>query len=141
MSHEVILAFSPKIPNPWPDNTEMWLTAVYFQIITHGITQGLTKFHYIVGTLTPDLAHRLRHFICLPPSEKPYTALREAIVKLTALANRQRYFALLIGVELGDRSPSQFLRHLRNLIGDSKVDDGFLRQTFLGKLSCQCRQC
>ncbi len=36
--------------------------------------------------------------------------------------------------ELGDRSPSQFLQHLENLIGDSKFDDGFLRQAFLGNL-------
>ncbi len=42
--------------------------------------------------------------------------------------------ALMNDVELGDRAPSQLLRHLENLIGDCKFDDGFLRQDFLGKL-------
>ncbi len=134
MPDDVISAVSPKIPNPWPENMERWLTVVDSQFITRGITQELTKFHHVVGALTPDLADRLRHIICNPPSEKPYTALREAIIKLTALSDRQRYMALMRDVELGDRSPSQLLRHLENLIGNCQFDDGFLRQAFLGKL-------
>ncbi len=99
---------------------EMWLTVVDSQFVTRGITQELTKFHYVVGALTPDLADRLRHIICNPPSDKPYTAMREAITKLTALSDRQRYMGLMNDVELGDRTPSQLLRHLENLIGDCK---------------------
>ncbi len=104
----------------------MWLRAVHFQSVTNGITQELRKFHYIVGTLTPNLANRLRHIICKLPSEKPNTAHREATIKLTALTNRQRYTALMTDVELGDRNPSRFFQHPENFIGNSKVDDGFL---------------
>ncbi len=46
---------------------DMWLTVVDSQFVTHGIAQELTKFHYVVGALTPDLADRLRHIICNPP--------------------------------------------------------------------------
>ncbi len=60
-------AVSPKIPNPWPENMDMWLTVVDSQFVTRGVTQELTKFHYVVGALTPDLADRLRHIICNPP--------------------------------------------------------------------------
>ncbi len=119
MSDEKISAVSLKVPNPWPQNMEMWLTVIGSQFVIHGITQGLTKFHYVVGALTPDLADRLQHIICKLPSEKPYTTLREAIIKLTALTDRQRYMALMRDVELGDRSPWEFLQHLENLIGDS----------------------
>ncbi len=139
MSDENISAVSSKIPNPWPQNMEMWLTVIDSQFDIHGITQQQTKFHYVVGALTPDLADRLRHIICKPPSEKPYTALRKAIIKLTALTDRQRYMALMRDVELGDRSPSQFLQYLENLIGDSKFFDGFFR-AFLGNFSRWCRQ-
>ncbi len=75
---ETISAVSPKIPNPWPENMDMWLVVVESQFVTRGITQELTKFHYVVIALTPDLADRLWHIICNPPSEKPYIALREA---------------------------------------------------------------
>ncbi len=77
MPGEAILAVSPKIPNPWPENMDMWLTVVDSQFVTRGVTQELTKFHYVVGTLTPDLEDRLRHIICNPPGDKPYTALRD----------------------------------------------------------------
>ncbi len=106
MSDEKNAAVSPKIPNPWSENMEMWLTVIDSQFVTRGITQEVTKFHYVVGALTPDLADRLRHIICKLPSEKPYTTLREAIIKLPALTDRQRYMALMRDVELGDRSPS-----------------------------------
>ncbi len=132
MSHKVISAVSRKIPNPWPDNTEMWLTAVHLQFVTPGITQELPTFYYIFGALTPDLADRLRHITCLPPSEKPYRALWGAIIKLTALANHLRYIALLICVELGDRNPPHLIQNLENFIGDLKFDASFsLVQTLL----------
>ncbi len=80
---------------------EMWLTVIDSQFVTQGITQELTKFDYFVGTLTPDLADRLRHINCKPPSEKPYTALRQAIIKFTVLTDRHRYMALMSDVEIG----------------------------------------
>ncbi len=55
-------------------------------------------------------------------------------MKLTALSDRQRYMALMSDVELGDRTSPQLLRHLEKLIGNSRFDDGFLRQALLGKL-------
>ncbi len=113
---------------------DMWLTVVESQFVTRGITQEVTKFHYVIGAITPDLADRLQHLICDPPSEQPYTALRDAIMKLIALSDRPNYMALMSDVELGDRTPSQLLRHLEKLISNSRIDDGFLRQVFLGKL-------
>ncbi len=56
MSDEAISAVFPKVPNPWPENMDMWLTVIESQYVTRGITQELTKFHYIVGALTPVLA-------------------------------------------------------------------------------------
>ncbi len=88
MSVEVISVVSPKIPNPWSENMDMWLTVVGSQFATRGITGELMKFHHVVGALTPNLADKLRHITCNPPSENPYTALREAILKLTALSDR-----------------------------------------------------
>ncbi len=64
MPDDVISAVSQNIPNPWPENMEMWLTVVDSQFITRGITQELKKFHYVAGALTPDLADRLRHITC-----------------------------------------------------------------------------
>ncbi len=106
MSAEKFSAVSPKFPNPWPENLGMWLMVIDSQFVTHGINQEVTKFHYVVGALTPDLADRLRHIICKPPSENPITALREAIIKLTALTDHKRYMVLMRDVELIDRIPS-----------------------------------
>ncbi len=96
MSDEATSAVSPKIPNLWPENMDTRLAVVESKFVNRGITQELTKFHYVVGPLTPDLADRLRHIICNPRSEQPYAALRDAIMKLIALSDRQRYMALTL---------------------------------------------
>ncbi len=78
MPDEAISAVSPKIPNPWPENMDIGLTVVESQFVTRGITQELAKFHYIVGTLTSDLADRLQHIICNPPTRSPAGSNNEA---------------------------------------------------------------
>ncbi len=70
----------------------------------------------------------------IPLVKKLYTALRESTIRLTVLADRQRFMTLMRDVELGDRSPSQLLRHMGNLIGNCQFDDGFVPQAFLVKL-------
>ncbi len=74
---------------------EMRLAVVDFQFVNRGI-KGLTKCHYVVGALTPDLADRLPHMICKPPTENPSIALRVAKIKLTALSDRLRCIALIV---------------------------------------------
>ncbi len=67
MSDEKILAASPKIPNPWPENMELWLTVIDSNFVTRGITQELTKFHHVVGGLTPDLQTGFDIYLAGPP--------------------------------------------------------------------------
>ncbi len=52
MSDEKNSAFSTKIPNLWPENMGMWLMAIDSLFVTRGFPQELTKFPYVVGTLT-----------------------------------------------------------------------------------------
>ena len=54
--NDKISAVSLKLPPPWMNHMEMWLHVVESQFVTRGITQELSKFHYVVAALTLDLA-------------------------------------------------------------------------------------
>jgi hypothetical protein len=61
------------------------------------------------------------------PTVDPYTKLKDAILSRTTASDEARLQQLLSGVELGDRTPSQLLRYMRSLAGNSKVDDSVIR--------------
>ena len=131
---ELISAVSLKLSPLWMNDMEMWLHVVESQFVTRGITQELTKFHYVVAALTPDLASRLRQIIFKPPSTDPYKALKAEILKQTTLTERQRYAVLMRDIELGDGRPSQLLQRLQAVAGETISDHGFLQQIFVEKL-------
>ncbi|UYV76054.1 hypothetical protein LAZ67_13002338 [Cordylochernes scorpioides] len=77
----------------------------------------------------------VREFIISPPPDNKYDALKKAIIKCTADSEFKKLQQLLTQEELGDRLPSQLLRHLRQLIGESKaVSDTTLKMLWMQRL-------
>lgn len=60
--------------------------------------------------------------------------LKEGIIKATDLPAQRRLEKLLNEAELGDRKPSAFLRHLRQLAGPDETNAKLLRSIFLSRL-------
>jgi hypothetical protein len=63
--------------------------------------------------------------ITYPPQQGPYTKLRIELLKRLSPFREQRVSQLLTPESVGDRKPSQFLRHLKSLVPD--VPDYLLR--------------
>jgi hypothetical protein len=61
------------------------------------------------------------------PPEKPYDALKSAILKRTSVSDSERIHKLLTETQLGDMKPSQLLRKMRGLVGKGH-DDTMLRE-------------
>jgi hypothetical protein len=56
-----------------------------------------------------------------PPTDQPYTVLKEQLTKHTSLSEQRKLQQLLTGKELGDRKPTQLLRRMRQLLGDRLI--------------------
>lgn len=123
-----------KLPPFWPNDPSLWFAQVEAQFLTRGITTENTKFAHVVGSLQPEIAQEVRDFLISPPTTEPYTSLKTELIRRTSASQQHRLRQLLISEELGDRKPSQFLRRMRQLLGEFSLEDNILKQLFLQRL-------
>ena len=86
------------------------------------------KFNKVVAQLNQQHAAEVEDIIIAPPAHDPYDRLKAELVSRLSTSREQRVRQLLSHEEMGDRKPSQFLRHLKGLAPDVPVD--FLHTTW-----------
>ena len=92
-----------------------------------------SKYEYVVASLNQDIA--------MPPADQPFSTLKEKLLLRTTVSEQRRLHTLLTTVELGDRTPSQLLREMQRLLGESaqQIDQALIRELFLQRLPSSIR--
>ena len=131
-----VAAVSIKLPPFWPADPAVWFLQVEAQFSLKGIVQQRTRFDHVIAVLAPEVATEVRDLIINPPADTPYDLLKAVLIKRTEASEQRRLQQLLTAEELGDRKPSQLLRRMQQLLGDSgpAPDSAFVRQLFLQRL-------
>jgi hypothetical protein len=119
-----------RLPNFWPDRPAVWFAQAEAQFELVVITLQRTKFNYVVSQLNQQQAAEVEDIIISPPEQDPYDRLKTELVRRLSTSREQRVRQLLSHEEMGDRKPSQFLRHLKSLAPD--VPNEFLRTIWAG---------
>jgi hypothetical protein len=96
------------------------------------ITRPRTKFNYVVSQLNQQQAAEIEDIITSTPEHEPCNRLKAVLVRRLSTSREQRVRQLLSHEEMGDRKPSQFLRHLKSLAPD--IQDDFLRIIWANRL-------
>lgn len=122
-----------KIPPFWIHNPALWFTQLEAQFAIANITQDETKFNYVLGNLEAKYAEEVCDVLSNPPATGKYQNLKDELIRRLSISQVKKTRQLLEHEEIGDRSPSQFLRHLRGLAGKAVPDD-LLRTIWLGRL-------
>ena len=77
----------------------------------------------------------VRDLLISPPTEDPYTKLKYALIQRTSALTQRRLQQLLNMEELGDRTLTQLLHRMRQLLGDNtKTDTPLLQELSLQHL-------
>jgi hypothetical protein len=121
-----------RLPPFWAERPDLWFARVEAQFFLAGISNESTKFHHIISQLDHRYAAAVKDIITSPPQQDPYTKLRTELLKRLSPSREQRIRQLLTPQAMGDRKPSQFLRHLRSL--DPDVPDNLLRIIWTSQL-------
>ncbi|KAH6946269.1 hypothetical protein HPB50_012561 [Hyalomma asiaticum] len=86
----------------------------------------------------------IRDLLVAPPAENAYTALTQLLIRRLTPSEPQRLQQLLHNTELGDRTPSQLFRHMRQLLHTdgattTDADSRLLCELFLQRLPVNVR--
>ena len=131
-SHQVIrdtefverIAF--RVPPCNPNDPELWFLQLEGSFESAGITSELTRYQHLRSSLDMRFATEVKDLLVSPPPDKPYTRTKEELLSRLSVSEENKNRQLLETQTLGDRKPSQFLRHLRNLAG-GRATDSFVR--------------
>lgn len=111
---------SIKVPTFIPADPELWFVMLESIFYIAGITQDSTKFGHVLDALDQRYILEVRDVLLRPREEQSYELLKTELIKRLGEQNTRRR---LENEPLGDRQPSQFLRHLRGLAGIECPED------------------
>ncbi|KAL0831366.1 hypothetical protein ABMA28_002191 [Loxostege sticticalis] len=123
----------------WPDKPAIWFAQLEGQFAISNITADTTKFYYVISQLDNQYAAEVEDIIISPPSTNKYEKLKSELIKRLSASKEKKVKQLLMHEELGDRKPSQFLRHLQNLAGPGVPED-FVRTIWTSRLPHNMQQ-
>ncbi|XP_077262041.1 uncharacterized protein LOC143897329 [Temnothorax americanus] len=133
ITEESVSKVAIRIPPFWSDEPELWFAQLEGQFVLSGVTQDSTKYSYAISQLDSRQIKEIKDVITQPPEADKYGTVKRALVQRMSVSQEQRTRQLLEHEELGDRRPTQFLRHLRTLAGEN-IPDSLLRTLWLGRL-------
>lgn len=130
-----------RLPPFWAHDPVLWFVQVDNYFCMRRITSDASKYQYVVESLPPSAASEVRDILLAPPPNNAYLTLKNAIIKRLMTSEQHRIQQLLSGQELGDRKPTQLLRHLQYLLGEkaATIDPAILRELFLQRLPSNVR--
>ncbi|CAN7993850.1 unnamed protein product, partial [Ixodes hexagonus] len=136
-----VSAVNIKLPPFWTADPELWFLQVESQFTARHITADLTKYHHVVSSLPPTTASEIRDLLFAPPANDAYGTLKRTLIRRVTPSEPQRLQQLLREADLGDRTPSQLLRQMQQLLGStaSGLDSLLLREIFLQRLPTSVR--
>ncbi|XP_022836850.1 uncharacterized protein LOC111364226 [Spodoptera litura] len=131
--HTAAVGMPLRCPPFCPDEPALWFAQLEGQFILSRITSDSTKFYYASTQLETKYAIHVSEIITNPPEENKFNKLKTELVKRLSASQEKRIQQLLIHEELGDRKPSQFLRHLQKLAGPSGAAE-FVKSIWTARL-------
>jgi len=125
-----------KVPPFWADEPELWFAQLEGQFTLGGIVQDGTKYAYVLSHVETKHAKEVKDLITKPPEKDKYECIKKALIQRLSVSQEQQIRQLLEHEEMGDRRPSQFLRHLQSL-AHTAIPEQLLRTLWIGRLPSQ----
>lgn len=123
-----------RLPPFWPNNPALWFAQVEANFFYSGVTADATKFALVVSQLEQQYAAEVQDIVVAPPEVNAYERLKSELIRRVSASQEERIRQVLTQEDIGDRRPSQYLRHLRSKIDSGTVPDNLLRTIWSSRL-------
>ncbi|KAK5646503.1 hypothetical protein RI129_004967 [Pyrocoelia pectoralis] len=127
------MATNFKTPKFWREEPALWFIQLETQFKISNIKSDSTKFNYTIANLENEYIQEIKDILLAPQDQQTYEKLKFELISRLSISQEQNIRRLLEHEEMGDRTPSQFMRHLKNLAG-SDVSDKLLQSLWRGRL-------
>ncbi|XP_039749234.1 uncharacterized protein LOC120626021 [Pararge aegeria] len=122
-----------KVPPFSAEDPELWFALLEGQFGSRDVTDDYLKFTHVTNNLDLQYAKTVKDIIVNPPVNNRYDKIKTELIKRLSASHEKKVKQLLTHEELGDRKPSQFLRHLQDLAGPSVPED-FIQSIWSNRL-------
>lgn len=128
-----------RLPPFWPNNPALWFAQVEASFLCAGVTADTTKFALVVSQLDHRFAAEVQDIITAPPETDSYGRLKAELIRRVSASQEERVRQVLTQEDIGDKKPSQYLRHLRSKVDACTVPDTLLRTLWSSRLPAQIK--
>lgn len=131
-----VSSVSVRVPPFRRANVALWFCQLEAQFETSRISSDKTKYNTVVASIESSVLTQVSDIVLNPPDENLYVNLKTKILERFADSNQSRLKKVLNDLTLGDRKPSQLLREMRELAGDSFSNE-VLKSLWMQRLPTQ----
>lgn len=123
-----------RIPQFWTSSPEAWFVQTEAQFEIGRVTQDFKRYSYLLAALPLEVLEKVLDVVKEPPENNKYENLKKILLERFSLSEEKRISNLLYKEEIGDRSPSEFFRHLQILAGSSDSARVLAKKIWLDRL-------
>ena len=127
-----------KLTKFWPDKASLWFVMAEAQFNLGHVTREQTKFSHVVTMLDTTTAKQVLDILTNPP-DNPYTVLKDRLTKANTITKSEKASRIIDMDGLGDRTPSQCMAVLLNLVPAGEEPGFLLQELFLRLLPSDTR--
>ena len=125
---------SAKIIDFWTSDPETWLVLAEAQFHIARITSEETKYNTLLTKLPQEFLSQVKSLITKPYRAGHYDELKKKILEKYKPTQAKLIEQVLDKEEMGDRKPSEFLRHLSSLADSVSIPESIVRDRWLRRL-------
>jgi len=123
-----------KLPDFWPASPAAWFGVVESQFTLRSVEREADRFALVAAVLPEVAARRVAHLLAAPPAERPYAALKAALLSTHQLTDIQKAERLFNMDDLGARRPMELLTEMMELVQPGEEKTKLFAMLFLRKL-------
>nr|XP_018901078.1 PREDICTED: uncharacterized protein LOC109033098 [Bemisia tabaci] len=128
-----------KLPPFNLEKPQLWFSQVESVFTVWNISNEMMRYSLVSSQLETRVANEVEDILVSPPTDTPYSKLKAELILRLSKSETHRVRQLLTEADLGDSTPSQFLRRLKALTGTTKVDEQLMKTLWLQRLPRQAQ--
>lgn len=112
------MALTNRIPDLWPQSIKLWLSHIEAVMAPQKPTDDI-MYQMVIAKLRHQDLQQVSDIIANPPEERKFQTLKERLIHVYEESAQKQFKKLMEDMELGDQKPSQLLRRMKELAGDT----------------------